>query len=118
MKLETATFLDKWFSDIVKKGKETTIITGLVLASIIGLCSFIWSKATPPAEEIKINAMQIDIKEMKDCRLNEAVEKAIMKNDILYLKNGFNKIDTKIDKLGDKMDENNRVIKSVNENTK
>lgn len=113
-----------WYIKNVFLGSRKNIITTIATAAILGISGFIYSRAYLPAEEKKINSIQIDIQTIKQDHLNDVIEKELMKKDIKSIMktndevkrdfiDAIREVTHRLDKIYDRTDETNKNIKSM-----
>jgi len=90
-------------------------ILGAVLAILGTLGAFAVDNYSLPRDNSRIESIEDYIRK-------DEVEKAVMQNNIVIMKQSIEKLDSRMQEgfnsLSDKMDENNKIVKIVRENTK
>lgn len=105
---------EKSFLDKMSKTEKGLLITG-ILSVFSWMGMFAYQNFSFPKDDKRIDLIQEYID-------NDKSEKAVMKNDMGTMKESIKEIKSDMKEgfkaLGDKMDENNRIVKVVRENTK
>ncbi len=109
----------EWFKKI--NSTEKWILT-VVLSGFTYLGIFAYNNVSLPKDDKRIEDIQNHIELIEDKLNATAIEKAVMRNNILLMKEDIKEVKNDMKEgfrdLGNKMDENNRIVKVVRENTK
>ncbi|MES2397900.1 MAG: hypothetical protein V4549_17945 [Bacteroidota bacterium] len=105
---------------IIRSNNATT--TAIITAIILGFSYFAYSNFAPPKVEMQIQDVQNDITKIKSDISFEVIEKIKMQADISTMKTNIKDLKDDMKEgfkgIGDKLDENNRVVKTIDKNTK
>jgi len=103
-------------------GWQKSVFIAICISIILGSATFAYNNIAIPKDSKRIDVIQSDIIEIKSELSSGNIEKAVIKNDVASMKKSIDELKELFkdgfNQLNDKMNENNRIVKSVDKNTK